>query len=87
LTKPKSTRAQQIVQAAIPEEPFEKWDVADLLCDQIDRMDRRKLILVIRAAQMPLIRPDIDPRVEFYDSETLRRLAYLGRRSCRNQGY
>jgi len=69
------------------EEPLEKWDVAALLCDQLDRMDRRELILVIRGAKMPLVRPDIVPQLEHCDSDTLHRLAYLGRRTCRNQGY
>ena len=77
----------QPTEVGIAEEPFEKWNVAVLSCDQIERMDRRELILVIRAAKMPLIRPDIDARLEFCDSDTLRRLACLGRRACRNQGY
>jgi hypothetical protein len=75
------------IDVATMEEPFEKSSVAQLLCDQIDRMDRRKLIAVIRAAKMPLIRADIDSGLEFCDRDTLQRLAYLGRRSCRNQGY
>jgi len=77
----------QPTEVGIAGEPFEKWNVAVLSCDQIDRMDRRELIVVIRAAKMPLIRPDMDDRLEFCDSDMLRRLAYLGRRSCRNQGY
>jgi len=69
------------------EEPLEKWDVAALLCYQLDGMDRRELILVIRGAQMPLVRTDIIFWLEHCDSDTLHRLAYLARRTCRNQGY
>jgi hypothetical protein len=76
----------QLTDVAI-EEPLEKWDIAALLCDQLDRMDRRELILVIRGAKMPLVRPDMVSQLVHCDRDTLHRLAYLGRRTCRNQGY
>ena len=69
-----------------PEEALDKSDVAELSLLQISRMTCDELIRVIRAAQLPLLRPDVDEQLEFQDRPTLERLVYLARRCCRNQG-
>lgn len=68
-------------------EALDQSDVAELSPVQISRMTRDELVRVIRAAQLPLVRPEIDEQLEFYDRPTLVRLVYLARRCCRNQGF
>jgi hypothetical protein len=72
---------------AVMEESREKSNVAALAGDQIDGMDQEELVRVIRVAHMSLIRPNVNERLGLYGRDTLRRLAYLARRCCRNQGY
>ena len=69
-----------------PEDALDKSDVAELSLLKISRMTCDELIRVIRAAQLPLLRPDADEQLEFQDRPTLERLVYLARRCCRNQG-
>jgi hypothetical protein len=65
----------------------EKDSVAALAGVQIDEMERDELIRAIKAAHVPFIRPSDEKHLAMYDSDTLRRLVYLCRRMCRNQGY
>lgn len=69
-----------------PEEALDKSDVAGMSPMQISRMTCDELIRVIRASQLPLLRPDTDEQLEFQDRPTLERLVYLSRCCCRNQG-
>jgi hypothetical protein len=66
---------------------FEKSTVAALTRDQIDQMESDDLIQVVRAVSMPFFRTVAEHRLKLLDVLTLRRLAYLARRTCRNQGY
>jgi hypothetical protein len=61
--------------------------VAALAGAQIEELERDELIRAIKAARVPFIRPSDEKRLEMYDNDTLRRLVYLSRRMCRNQGY
>ena len=73
--------------ASIGQELFEKSEIAALTRQQIDEMNQEQLIRVIRGANMPLIRANVDQQLDFREFDILRRLAYLARRCCRNQGY
>jgi len=64
-----------------------KDSVAALVAAQIDEMERDELIRAIKAAHVPFIRSTDEKHLATYDSDTLRRLVYLSRRMCRNQGY
>jgi len=66
---------------------LDKRGIAELSSLQIAEMSRHELIDVVRSAQMELLHRDITDHVELYDRETLKRLAHLARRCCRNQGY
>lgn len=66
-------------------EALDQSDVAELSPVQISRMTCVELVRIIRVAQLPLVRPEIDEQLEFYDRPTLERLVYLARRCCRNQ--
>lgn len=65
----------------------DKDSVAALAGVQIEQLERDELIRAIKAAQVPFIRPSDEKRLAMYDNDTLRRLVYLSRRVCRNQGY
>jgi len=65
----------------------DKASIATLTQDEISRMTCAELVRVIRGAGMPLMRTEIDKRLDCFDRTTLERLAYLARRCCRNQGY
>ncbi len=73
--------------ATLQEPRFDKATIASLSPDQIDNMQREDLVCVIRATQIPFMRFDVKDHLSEYDAPTLRRLAYLSRRICRNQGY
>ncbi len=66
---------------------FDKGMVAACTRAQIDAMDSPTLVRLIRAAQMPFLDPEVDRHLPMRDRATLRRLAYIARRCCRNQGY
>jgi len=69
-------------------QPLGKSAVAQLTAVVIDGLTCEELVGVIRAANLPpLSRPELQQRLPFYDHDTLRRLAYLARRCCRNQGF
>lgn len=83
---------QEVAQrpATMPDEILEaldKADLAELSSVQISRMTCDELIRVVRATQLPLLRPETDEHLEFYDRPTLERLVYLVRRCCRKQGF
>ena len=68
-------------------EALDQSDVAALSPVQISRMTCEELVRIIRAARLPLVRPEIDEHLEFYDRPTLERLVYLARRCCRNRRF
>jgi hypothetical protein len=68
-------------------EALDKSMIAELPASQISRMSCMELIRVIQGSALPLMRPEIQSHLEFYDRKTLERLAYLARRCCRNQGF
>lgn len=68
-------------------EALDQSDIAELSPVQISRMTCDALVRIIRVAQLPLVRPEIDEQLEFYDRPTLVRLVYLARRCCRNRGF
>ena len=68
-------------------EALDQSDVAELSPVQISRMTCDELVRIIRAARLPLVRPEIDDHLKFYDRPTLERLVYFARRCCRNRGF
>ncbi len=64
-----------------------KADVAKLRAEQISRLSREELIDAIRTAQMPKVGPEMEERLPYCDNEILRRMVFLARHCCRNQGY
>lgn len=66
---------------------LDKGSIAALSADEIDRMGRHELVRLIRGAELPSIRPFAEQCLNAYEDDTLRRLARLARRTCRNQGY
>jgi len=72
---------------AAPQHEFDKASIAALSRDQIEKMPTDELVGVIRSSKIPFIRGDAANRLDVCGLETLRRLAFLARRTCRNQGY
>jgi hypothetical protein len=69
-------------------EPLDKSSVAEMSAGLIDSLGPEELIRVIYAADLPVVFcHELPARLAFCDRETLRRLAHLARRCCRNQGY
>jgi hypothetical protein len=66
---------------------LDKASVAALTGARIDEMDREELVRAIKAGHIPWIRAAQEPHLAMYDIDSLRRLVYLSRRICRNQGY
>jgi hypothetical protein len=66
---------------------FDKPSVAGLATGAIARMSREELIRVIDGSALPLIDGRNRQRLNYLDRASLERLAQLGRRCCRNQGY
>ena len=65
----------------------DKEAVASLSATRIEHMQREELVRAIKAAHVPWIRAADEPHLAMYDIDALRRLVYLSRRICRNQGY
>lgn len=88
---PKTHQKASDSRAGVPRpyhaDALNKAAVAELSPAQIDGMSRADMVRVIRAARMPLLRPDVEQHLEEYDRATLQRLVYLARRTCRHQGY
>ena len=63
---------------------FDKESVAELSLVEIESMTHDDLLSAIRAVVLPFVDED---RLEYQDRQTLLRLLYLARQSCRNQGY
>ena len=66
---------------------FDRPSVAHLAIGTIAEMSREELIRVIDGSDLPLINSSNRRRLKYLDRATLARLAQLGRRCCRNQGY
>ena len=66
---------------------FDRPSVAHLAIGTIAEMSREELIRVIDGSDLPLINSSNRRRLKYLDRATLARLAKLGRRCCRNQGY
>jgi hypothetical protein len=67
-------------------EALDSSTIAGLSATTIERMTRRELIRVIRAARVPdRLCPKSGHCLAFYDLKTLRRLAYVARRCCQSQ--
>lgn len=72
----------------ITENALDKSVVAELSESAIDNMTCDELVRVIRAAALTYaLHSNFDHRLPYYDRATLRRMAYLARRCCRNQGF
>lgn len=70
------------------ENGLDKSAVAELSDSAIDNMTCDELVRVIRAASLiDALHSNFDRRLPYYDRTTLRRMAYLARRCCRNQGF
>jgi hypothetical protein len=64
-------------------EPLDKSAVAKLSESALNDMTCDELVHVIRAAELPMLcLTELQRRLPFYDRETLKRLAFLARRSC-----
>lgn len=69
-------------------EALEKSCVADLSAAVIDDLTCDELVRVIQVSELPRqLSFNVQMHWPFYDRETLKRLAYLARRCCQNQGY
>ena len=68
-------------------EALDKPDIAELSTTHISQMTDDELVRVILAARLPLLQPEMERHLRFYDHAALQRLAHLSRRCCRNQGY
>jgi len=67
---------------------LDKSSVAELTATVIDDMLSDELIRVIHASDLPMLRgPDLARSLPFLDHSTLKRLTFLARQVCRNQGY
>jgi hypothetical protein len=66
---------------------LDQHDVALLGNRVISLMTRDDLLDVILASRLPLLNDDLLIHLQYADRCTLQRLAHLGRRCCRNQGY
>jgi len=73
--------------AAVHSAVLDKASVAALSAEAIDRMTCDELARAIRSAELPLLlRSDLEHTLPHCDHDTLKRLAHLARRWCRNQG-
>ena len=70
-----------------PERVRTKADIADLSLGQIRQMTREELITVINVADVPLLRGSVIEHLPYSDRDTLEKLAFLARRTVKNQGY
>src|SRR5579872_4775328 len=66
---------------------FDRPSVAKLAIGTIAEMSREELIRVINGSDLPLVNSSNRQRLKYLDRASLERLAQLGRRRCRNQGY
>ena len=83
-----STTPSRLAERWNRSETPDKACVAGLSAASIDRMSSDELARVILASGLPSYPCfPIEGRLRSSDRETLRRLAYLARRCCRNQGY
>jgi hypothetical protein len=80
-------RGDPPAEASTQKTSLNKARVAALTGARIDEMDRDELVRAIKAAHIPWIRAPQEPHLAMYDIGSLRRLVYLSRRICRNQGY
>ena len=64
-----------------------KPEVAELRNKEVAELSCTELIEAIRAAKLPCLLSNFEHRLEFCDREMLKKLTYLARRCCRNQGY
>ena len=73
----------------ISTESLDKSTIAELSSATIERMTRDELLRVIRASCLPArhFTPESAKHWELLDEPALKRLAYLARRCCQNQGY
>lgn len=68
--------------------PLDKAGVAALTSVSIEKMSCQELVQIVRASALSRQQHgDFDSHLPYFDHETLKRLAYLARRCCRNQGY
>jgi hypothetical protein len=66
---------------------FDRPSVARLAIGTIAEMSREELIRVINGSHLPLVNSSNRQRLKYLDRASLERLAQLGRRCCRNQGF
>jgi hypothetical protein len=64
-----------------------KVDIANLSLADIRQMRSDELVEMIRFADVPLFRGSAIEHLPYSDRATLERLAFLARRTVRNQGY
>ena len=65
--------------------PLRTRQIAALSDQAIQEMPTARLAAVVRAALAGRLSPEIEGRLEHYDSTTLRRLVFQARRCCRHQ--
>ena len=68
--------------AGATETPDMAW-IANLSSFEISQMTCSELVQVIQAAELPVLRPQLECHLAFYNRATLERLAYLARHCCR----
>jgi hypothetical protein len=83
-----STLTQPVHQKAIDlGRTFTKAAIAELSLAEIRRMTQDELVRVVQTVRMSFLEDDDLERLHYLDRPTLLRLAFLARRTCRNQGY
>lgn len=81
-------RERQEIHSRQHADALDKSNVAELTATVIDGMQSDELIRVIRASDLPMLRgPGLARSLAFLDHSTLKRLTFLARQVCRNQGY
>ena len=81
---PRGTRLDETYRASLDPGP-QRTGIARLLDSQIEQMERRELMAVIRATDGEIGPQRGAAELEHQSLEQLRRMAYLSRRCCRNQ--
>lgn len=66
--------------------PLDSLTIAELTAASIQQMSRDELTHVVHCAEAGSPQTENPlPRIDFYDRETLERLAFMARRSCQNR--
>lgn len=66
---------------------IERWQIAELTDEEIQRMPIRELLQIINRSSQLGLSGALSSDGAQHDKPALRRLVFLARRTCRQQGY